>query len=87
MYLLWWVWKPLLLCSKAGLRLAGSAFQTVGKALLKVVVSFMLLFKAGSVEAARSYLLPGVPVPLGARLTTPDRLPGGVVGELGGGGR
>lgn len=68
-----------LLCSTAGLRSAGSAFQTIGKDLLKVMVSFILLFKAGSVEAARSYLLPGVAVPLGARLTTPDRLSGGGV--------
>lgn len=66
-----------LLCSMAGLSLAGSASQTIGKDLLKVMVSFILLFKAGSVEAARSYLLPSVAVPLGARLTTPDRLSGG----------
>lgn len=65
-----------LLCSMSGLCLAGSAFQTIGEDLLKVMVSF-ILFKAGSVEAARSYLLPSVAVPLGARLTTPDRLSGG----------
>jgi len=66
-----------LLCSTAGLCLEGSAFQTIGKDLLKVMVSFILFFKAGSVKAARSYLLPGVAVPLRARLTTPDRLSGG----------
>lgn len=54
----------------AGLCVAGSAFQTIGKDLLKVMVPFTLLFKAGSVEAARSYLLPSVAVPLRARLTT-----------------
>lgn len=52
-------------------------FPNHSKDLLKVMVSFILLFKAGSVEAARSYLLPSVAVPLGARLTTPDRLSGG----------
>lgn len=65
------------MCSMAGLCLAGSAFQTIGKDLLKVTVSFFLLFKAGSVEAARSYLLPGVAMSLRARLTTTDRLSGG----------
>lgn len=39
-----------LLCSTAGLCLAGSASQTIGKDLLKVMVSFILLFNAGSVE-------------------------------------
>lgn len=73
-----------LLCSTAGLCLAGSASQTIGKDLLKVMVSFILLFNAGSVKAARSYLLPSVAVPLGARLTTPDRLSDG---EPGGGER
>lgn len=60
-----------------GLCLASSASQTIGKDLLKVMVSFILLFNAGSVEAARSYLLPDMAVPLGARLTTPDRLSDG----------
>lgn len=66
-----------LLCSAAGLCLAGRASQTIGKDLLKVMVSFILLFNAGSVEAGKSYLLPGVAAPLGARLTTPDRLSDG----------
>lgn len=65
-----------LLCSTAGLCLAGSTSQTIGKDLPKVMVSFILLFNAGSVEA-RSYLLPGLALPLGARLTTPDRLSDG----------
>lgn len=66
-----------LLCSMAGLCLAGSAFQTIGKDLGKVTDPFVWLFKAGSAEAARSYLLPGMAVALGARPTTPDRLSAG----------
>lgn len=42
-------------------------FPNHSKDLLKVMVSFILLFKAGSVEAARSYLLPSVAVPLGGK--------------------